>query len=85
MIYKIDKNSTKKMTFMKLLSKYHKNIKLTVEKSPSKFLDTKLLINNGIYETQVNRKETKKPTHWSFNIPKRYKRNAISIDLRQSK
>ena len=39
------------------LNKYHKNIKLTVEKSPSKFLDTRSLINNGIYETQVYREE----------------------------
>ena len=67
------------------LNKYHKNIKLTVEKSPSKLLDTKLLINNGIYETQVYRKETKILTHWSSNIPKRYKRNAISVDLHRSK
>ena len=68
-----------------VLNKYHKNIKLTVEKSPSKFLDTKLLINNGIYETQAYKKETKIPTHWSSNIPKRCKRNAISVDLHQSK
>ena len=67
------------------LNKYHKNIKLTVEKSPSKFLDTRLLIHNGIYETQVYRKETKTPTHWSSNISKRYKRNAISADLHQPK
>ena len=67
------------------LNKYHKNIKLTVEKSPSKFLDTRLLINNGIYETQVYRKETKIPTHWSSSIPKKYKRNAISADLHRSK
>ena len=75
----------KKDDLYEALSKYHKNIKLTVEKSPSKFLDTKLIINNGIYETQVYRKETKMPTHWSSNIPKRYKRNAISVDLHRSK
>ena len=38
-----------------------------------------------INETQVYRKETKMPTHWSSNIPKRYKRNAISVDLHRSK
>ena len=75
----------KKDDLYEALNKYHKNIKLTVEKSPSKFLDTKLIINNGIYETQVYRKETKMPTHWSSNIPKRYKRNAISVDLHRSK
>ena len=67
------------------LSKYHKNIKLNVEKSPSRFLDTRLLINNGIYEIQIYREETKIPTDWSLNIPKRYKRNAISVDLHWSK
>ena len=67
------------------LNRYHKNIKLTAEKSPPKFLETRLLINNGIYETQVYRKETKTPTHWSSNISKRYKRNAISADLHQPK
>ena len=34
-----------------------KNIKLTVEKGPSKFLDTRLLINNGIYETEYTGKK----------------------------
>ena len=83
-IYKRQKMN-KKDDLYEALNKYHKNIKLTVEKSPSKFLDTRLLINNGIYETQVYRKETKTPTHWSSNISKRYKRNAISADLHQPK
>ena len=84
MIYTIDEKSTK-YDLYESLNKYHKNIKLTVEKSPSKFLDTRLLINNGIYETQVYRKETKMPTHWSSNIPKSYKRDAISVDLHRPK
>ena len=67
------------------LKKYRKNNKLTLEKRPLEFLDSKLLINNGIYETQVYRKETKIPTHWSSSIPKKYKRNAISVDLHRSK
>ena len=32
-------------------------MKLTVEKGPSKFLDTRLLINNGIYETEYTGKK----------------------------
>ena len=36
-----------------------KNIKLTVEKGLSKFLDTRLLINNGIYETENTGKKQK--------------------------
>ena len=53
----------KKDDLYEALNRPHKNIKLTVEKSPSKFLDKRLLINNGIYETQVYRKETKITTH----------------------
>ena len=75
----------KKDDLYETLNKDHKNIKLTVEKIPSEFLDTKLIINNGIYETQVYRKETKIPTHWSSNIPKKYKRNTISADLHRVK
>ena len=62
-------------------SKYHKHIKLTLEKSPSKFLDTKLFINSGIYETQLYRKELNIAIHWSCNIPKKYQRTASSVDL----
>ena len=62
----------KKDDLYESLNKYHKNIKVTVGKSPSKFLDTRLLINDGTYETQAYRKETKIPTHWSSSIPKRY-------------
>ena len=75
----------KKDDLYEALNKYHKNIKLTVEKSPSKFLDTKLLIKNGIYETQVYRKGKNISQNWSSNIPKKYMRNAISVDLHRSK
>ena len=67
------------------LNSYHKNIKLTIEVSPTKFLDTYLCNKNGVYITQVHRKETKIPTHWSSCIPKRYKRNSIKIDLYRAK
>ena len=85
MIYTIDEKSTKKDYLYEALNKYHKNVKLTVEKSSSKFLDTRFLINNGIYETQVCMKETKIPTHWSSNIPKMYGRNPVPADLHWSK
>ena len=42
----------KKDDLYESLNKY-RNIKLTVEKSSSKFLDTRLLDSNGIYETQL--------------------------------
>ena len=38
-----------------------------------------------MYETQVYRKETKTSTQRSSSIPKRYNRDAISIDFNQSK
>ena len=45
----------KKDDLYEALNKY-KYIKLTVEKSLSKFLDTRLLMKIGIYETHVYRK-----------------------------
>ena len=70
----------KKDDLYEALNKYHKNIKLTLEKSLLKFLNAKLLMNNGINETQIQTKETKVQTHWSSNIHKRYKRIAILVD-----
>ena len=63
------------------LNNYHKNIKLTIEVSPTTFFGTYLLNQNGTYITQGHRKETKTPAHWSSCIPKRYKRNSITIEL----
>jgi len=57
---------------------------LTIEVNPSKFLDTELIIDNGIVETKLFRKPTKLPVPWSSNIPNRYKRNAINGDLHRS-
>ena len=67
------------------LDNYHRNIKLTIEISPVKFLDTKLVNLNGKIETKVYRKLNKLPVPWSSNIPKRYKRNAINGDLHRAK
>ena len=46
------------------LSNYHKNIKLTIEVSATKFLDTHLFNQHGTSISQVHRKETKTLTHW---------------------
>ena len=51
------------------LNNYHKNIKLTIEVSPTKFLDTHLFNQNGTCIPQVHRKKAKTPTHWSSCIP----------------
>ena len=58
-----------------------------IEISPIQFfdLDTHLHNNDGIYVTNVSRKETKIPAHWSSRIPKRYKRNSIKKDLHRVK
>ena len=48
----------------KKLNNYHPNIKLTTEINPRKFLDTEILIKNGITETSVVIKESKIPNHW---------------------
>ena len=67
-----------------LINNYHRNIKFTIEIQPTKFLDTKLINENGSYSTEVHRKETKLPVNWSSKTPKRYKRNAINGDLYRS-
>ena len=66
------------------LNNYHENVKLTIEISPSKFLDTQLINIEGKYIIKVHRKESKIPIHWSSKIPKRYKRNTITIDLHRA-
>ena len=59
------------------LNNYHPNIKLTIEVNPRKFLDTEIMVRNGIIETSVVVKESKIPNHWSSAVPKKYKINAI--------
>ena len=72
-------------SLFKALNSYHKNIKLTIEINPIKFLDTHLHEKDGTFVTKVYRKETKIPAHWSSQIPKRYKRNSIKVDLHRAK
>ena len=43
------------------LNNYHPNIKFTIEVNPSKFLDTEIMIKNGIIETSTVIKESKNP------------------------
>ena len=72
-------------TLFKALNSYHKNIKLTIEINPIKFLDTHLHNKDGTYVAKVHTKEAKIPGHWSSQIPKRYKRNSIKVDLHGAK
>ena len=62
-----------------------KNIKLTIEINSIKFLDTHLHNKDETYVTKVYRKEAKIPARWSSQIPKRYKRNSIKVDLHHAK
>ena len=66
------------------LNNYHLNIKLTIKVNPSKFLDTEIMIKNGIIETTVPVEESKIPNHWSSAVTKKYKRNAILGDLHRA-
>ena len=68
------------------LNNFHPNIKLTIEVNPVEFLNTKVILNNeGVVTTQIYRKENKKTVPWVSKIPKRYKRNTISVDLHRSR
>ena len=52
------------------LNNYHPEIKLTIEVSRTNVLDTRLHLNNGIYDFKVYRETKKQPTHWSRNLLK---------------
>ena len=79
------KRNTQDLLLQKM-SSYHPKINFTVEKNPSSFLDTSLLVNSdGICTTRVYRKPNKVPLHWFSKTPIRYKRNAIIGDLHRSK
>ena len=53
-------------------------MKLTIETSQQRFLDTDIAHNNNMIETQAHRKKTKLPRSWISNIPKRYKQYQLS-------
>ena len=67
------------------LNKYHPKMNLTMEVNPCKFLDTKIINNKGNITTEVFRKASKLPVHWSSRVPKRYKRIAVIGELHRSK
>ena len=58
---------------------------MITEINPIKFLDTHLHNKDGIYVTYVYRKQTKIRAHWSSQIPKKYKRNSVNVDLWDAK
>ena len=66
------------------MNSYHKNIELTLEKNPRKFLDTEIIRKCNTISTQVFTKLTMFPVHWSSKIPTNYKRNAITSELHRA-
>ena len=67
------------------LNSLHKNIKLTVEVNPTKFLDTQISrYPDGSLSFKVVQEERKLPIHWTSEIPKKYKRNLIKGDLHRA-
>ena len=66
------------------LDSNHPKIKYTIEVDPDKFLETKIIKENGIVTTKVNRKDRKLLVHWTSRIPKWYKTNSISSDLKRA-
>ena len=66
------------------MNSYHPNIKLTLEVNSRKFLDTEIMVKNGIIETSVIVKESKTHNHWSSAVPKKYQRNVILGDLHRT-
>ena len=68
-ITKRKKNATNDELFANMNS-HHKNIKLTVETNPTRFLDTAFNVNpDGSVTTKVFRKPGKFPAFWNSQIP----------------
>ena len=78
------KKNTNDVSFQNL-NNYHKNIKLTLELTPKKFLDTEVVRKNNTISTQVFIKSKKFPIHWSSKITTNYKSNTITSELHKFK
>ena len=67
------------------LNNYHPNIKFTVEENPDHFLDTAFSYGNDGFDCKVYKKPGKLPTHWSSEVPTKWKRNCITGALHRAK
>ena len=67
------------------LNNYHPNIKFTVEENPDHFLDTAFRYGNDGFDCKVYIKPRKLPTHWSSEVPTKWKRNCITGALHRAK
>ena len=67
------------------MNSHHKNMKLTIESNPTRFLDTAFNVNpDGSVTTKVFQKPEKFSAFWSSQIRKLYKRNNINDDLHRA-
>ena len=78
------RNKTEPGDLLQKLNNNHPNMKYTVEIRPEIFLDKKIVYSNDVITTEVKRNDRKLPVHWSSNVPKRYKKNAIISDLNRA-
>jgi len=67
------------------LNNYHPNIKFTVEENPDHFRDTAFSFGNDSFDCKVYKKPGKLPTHWSSEVPTKWKRNCITGSLHRAK
>ena len=67
------------------LNFYHKDVRLTLEIYPTKFLDTKAIRIDNVIKTNVHIKNRKFAVHFTSKIPTKYNRNAIIDELRRAK
>ena len=81
----IRRKKNKPGSLFEKLNSYHPNIKLTIEKYPTKFLEDTEIIRRGCeIEAKVYNRSKKLPVHWSSKIPTRYKHNGITGELHRA-
>ena len=79
---KIEENGN---SVLNALNNFHPRLKFTVEEEPSRFLDSKIILNaSRSISTEAFKKPNKYPQHWSSQVPRRYKKNAIICDLHRT-
>ena len=59
----VKRKNNAKEEFSEKLNMYHKNIKLTIEENPTKFLDTAIVRHNSAIITKVYTRSKKFPVH----------------------
>ena len=59
------------------LNNYHPNIKFTVEENPDHFLDTAFSYGKDGFDCKVYKKPGKLPTHWSSEVPTKWREIAL--------